>query len=246
MWTFFEKSSCALLGFLFFQNFRSKSLQFITAYMKCSTKPMKSKPKNLAIATATAAGAAPAVAAINFTSLDSALTADYSPSQAVYFSLKDGTASNANFTPSNDQFTLFHLSNNSTKPQISTSSGGGILVQGSYAANLSLGDTISSSGAFSSARYINNSGSNDANWGADTRGYLGLKFDNNGTDNYGWADVEYTSSQTLVLYGFAYEDSGAAIAAGAVPEPSSAALLAALAAGSAAMLRRRRAACVDA
>lgn len=213
---------------------------------------MKSKSKNLAIATATAAGAAPAVAAINFTSLDPALIANVSSSQNVYFSLNDGTASNDSFTTSNDQFGLNFFSNKSLKPQITSRDGDVILSQSGYAANLSQGDTISSSGSFISGSgditgaIINSEGHNDANWVAGTRGYLGLRFDNSGTENYGWADVEYTSSETLVLYGFAYEDSGEAIAAGAVPEPSSAALLAALAAGSAAMLRRRRAACVDA
>ncbi|HYG25100.1 MAG TPA: PEP-CTERM sorting domain-containing protein [Verrucomicrobiae bacterium] len=75
-------------------------------------------------------------------------------------------------------------------------------------------------------------------WTAGQRAYLGLRFNNGGTTNYGWADITLNSYQSVTLHGFAYETSGGAITAGAVPEPSQFALLALGAAGVAALRRR--------
>jgi hypothetical protein len=81
----------------------------------------------------------------------------------------------------------------------------------------------------------------DSGWatGEDgTSGFLGFTFDNAGTTNYGWLAVTYNAeSQTLEIGDFAYEDSGAGILAGAIPEPSSLGLLALGASG---LLARRR------
>lgn len=71
-----------------------------------------------------------------------------------------------------------------------------------------------------------------------TSGYVGFSFENAGTVNYGWLAVTYNdASQTLVIGDFAYENSGASIAAGAIPEPSSLGLLVLGASG---LLARRR------
>ncbi len=70
---------------------------------------------------------------------------------------------------------------------------------------------------------------------AAPRGYVGVSFELEnesvggaaaGTTVYGWMDIERVSSTSGTLHGWAYDDTGAAIAAGAVPEPSSLALLA--------------------
>lgn len=82
---------------------------------------------------------------------------------------------------------------------------------------------------------------------ADQIRYIGVRFNLGGGDLYGWIALRINSSDLLTgdVLGWAYEDTGAAIAAGAttgapVPEPSSLTLLAAGAAGLAALRRRRK------
>ena len=79
-------------------------------------------------------------------------------------------------------------------------------------------------------------------WSPGTTGFVGLRFDTTTTPLFGWAQLSYNVDQTLTLHDFAYEASGGAILAGAIPEPSTAALLGlgALVAGSAALYRRRQ------
>jgi hypothetical protein len=74
----------------------------------------------------------------------------------------------------------------------------------------------------------------------NTSGFIAIGFYNDQTEinNYGRVVVtDNAASQNLVIGGFAYEDSGAGIVAGAVPETSSLALLAWGATG---LLARRR------
>jgi len=59
----------------------------------------------------------------------------------------------------------------------------------------------------------------------------------------GWLDVQVNAGGTYTLHGYAYEDNGGAIDAGAIPTPAAAPMgLAALAAGAAGLRRRRAAA----
>jgi hypothetical protein len=71
--------------------------------------------------------------------------------------------------------------------------------------------------------------------------YVGVRFQlaDGGPIRYGWIGVDITSDTDLTgrITGFAYEDTGGAINAGAVPEPSGLALLAL---GAPFLLRRRR------
>ena len=77
-------------------------------------------------------------------------------------------------------------------------------------------------------------------------GYIGVKFNPDGTDLYGWIhvdNVEYDLS-SYHIDGWAYEDNGASILAGeipaVVPEPSSMVLFAAGAAGLAIFRKRKK------
>jgi hypothetical protein len=59
---------------------------------------------------------------------------------------------------------------------------------------------------------------------ATTTGYLGLTIPDplvSGQQDYGWAEISVNLSAEITLDGFAYDDSGAAILAGEVPEPTS-------------------------
>lgn len=77
-------------------------------------------------------------------------------------------------------------------------------------------------------------------------GYYGFKFTSNNpegtvgtTTMYGWAQISFTTGGPGSVVSFAYENTGAAIAAGAVPEPSSLSMLALGALGLTQMRRRR-------
>jgi hypothetical protein len=116
------------------------------------------------------------------------------------------------------------------------------------------GSTISSGAGFrTNSMFVlgeNKKGSAVGEWEFSTNGIAGFKL---GSGNFGWIrlHVENTDSDVypdrMTAIDWAYEDSGAAIAAGATgsaapaPAPASLALLATGAVGVAAMRRRRRA-----
>jgi PEP-CTERM motif-containing protein len=124
-----------------------------------------------------------------------------------------------------------------------------------YALRLGSGSTIGSNLGFSGQNYsfFNNyypgfmttpPGAGNGNWKPGDEGFLGLTITIGGNTVYGWADVTLNnlngnSPGVFTLHGLAYEDSGAAIQAGAVPEPSAIALLVAGAAGVLALKRRK-------
>ncbi len=100
--------------------------------------------------------------------------------------------------------------------------------------------------AVSAAGHVSSLGA--AGWGAKN-GYIGFDFKNGETTDYGWIKLSFTTTEngaagSFNIESYAYDDSGAAIQAGAgtpTPEPgtSSLALLAIGAAGITALRRRK-------
>jgi hypothetical protein len=127
----------------------------------------------------------------------------------------------------------------------------GIAGSGNYASFLTSGDTIGSSLAFKTGySYLTNGGV--GNWHVGDHGFLGLTFLFNGMTVYGWADVTLNnvngnSPGVFTLSGLAFEDSGAAIAAGAtgsgntVPETGNTLALLVIGAAGVLALKRRQA-----
>lgn len=202
---------------------------------------MSTRIKHFAIITAAGFFTASASAEIIHTHLAEPISiANIVDGETMYFSLFEQWAANdSGPTQGGDLFQLGMLSS-SIIVFDGINNGEIAFGSGSYAKYFSTGSPVSSSESFGTSHPLNVQGLNDANWPRGTRGFVGLKFDNNGTDNFGWADLEYTPDRSTILYGFAYDNSGAAIEAGAIPEPKTAALLTALAAGSVILLKRRR------
>ncbi len=76
---------------------------------------------------------------------------------------------------------------------------------------------------------VNVKGNNSSgNWLGGDRGYIGVRFQLDGNDHFGWFDIGIEENNfTTTIFGYAWEDQpGVSIAAGAIPEPGSLQLLA--------------------
>lgn len=106
--------------------------------------------------------------------------------------------------------------------------------------SLSASDTVDGSvgNIFADEGFIIDSGV--TNWTPGTTGYAGFFFNDGATDIYGWVEMDFSAdSSTFTVLQYAYDDSGAAIQVGAIPEPSTALLLGLGLVGLAAVCRRR-------
>ncbi|MEO0509775.1 MAG: hypothetical protein AAF065_07950 [Verrucomicrobiota bacterium] len=126
-----------------------------------------------------------------------------------------------------DEFDLYRQS----------SPGGTVRSTGFSIRDFSSGETIGVANTFSAGGTFYNGGTFDNSLGQ----YAGVAFDSGSGIRYGWLQLQFDQvANTINLVDFAYDDSGADIAAGAVPEPAHAPVIAALLAGSAAACMRRQ------
>jgi hypothetical protein len=107
---------------------------------------------------------------------------------------------------------------------------GGVYEGAASAFNLAPGTPVTAAGPYSSGLY----GPLNLN---STNNYVGFRFQNEAAGNqtqYGWFQMSIGTSATdpaRSIIGYAYEDSGANINVGQVPEPTTTALLGVMAAG---------------
>jgi len=110
-------------------------------------------------------------------------------------------------------------------------SNGGLSLDTTTYATLAAGTPISSANTFLNTT----SSAATAAWRAGSNLYLGVRLTNSQTSavNFGWVHLNTTGSTgfPVTIVDYAYEDSGAAINAGQVPEPTTFALLGVMAAG---------------
>jgi hypothetical protein len=112
---------------------------------------------------------------------------------------------------------------------------------------LHTGDVVSAGMAFSNQRIpliVSGALASVRSFVSGTPAFVGFSFTEKGTTCYGWASITITegaSVSTITVNEWAYEDSGAAITVGAVPEPAQTAVgLGALALGAAGLRRWRK------
>jgi hypothetical protein len=200
--------------------------------------------------------AAYAAAAGSALAMSGAADADiiYSGVQNVTIESIGGVKSNARIdVDGNGDDDLFMSVNGRGFATVDISNGAQVAYSGMsyWARRFGSGSTIGSGADFNTfskfIRGTDNKGGTFGNWNFSTTGIAGFQL---GSGNFGWIrlhveSISGKSADKLTAIDWAYEDSGAAIAAGATgsaaPAPASLALLATGAVGVAAMRRRRKA-----
>jgi hypothetical protein len=176
---------------------------------------------------ATAAGVAAATAAqgdIVYTDVEDAIVS--AGNGSLYVDIEGKTALNTSGSSDDLQFYFVENSPGQTeKPHLSGQNEASAASYSSYItfiskipADVSIGSSLS----YQTEGYLEDYGNGD--WTEDGTGYIGFKL---GSGNYGWAQLTYNDTDgSMTIHDFAYENSGSAIVAGAIPEPASLALIA--------------------
>jgi hypothetical protein len=156
----------------------------------------------------------------------------------VYMNFVTGATSTTGFTgydfnPYNNNAGLAFFSPGTGQGTVAATS-----TTGSAAIRLNMGDAIGAAQIFNAGQAVGTA------FFTGGLGYVGIRFLNEATGviNYGWALLNVTNGNgfpaTVVSY--AYENTGATITAGAVPEPTTTALLGVMAAGALGVRQWRR------
>ena len=213
--------------------------------------PRRARSSNLLLAAPALALAAPAARAdIIYTSINgsSGLTVSYQGNR-ILFNPLNGYANivPVNTTPPTTDFVLipgiYFIPSNQPPPFLARGHAAGSIAAtqpspGYYLLDkFTLGQPIGSSSTFFHYGYFFYSGSGPFPPNVDTSGYVGLQLSNN---DYAWALIERHADNSFTLFSMAYDNTGAPINAGAVPEPADSAFAAALLAGSLAAYRARQ------
>ena len=109
-----------------------------------------------------------------------------------------------------------------------------------YLNNFGAGDTVDGSLSFGLEAFLVEKDVTNPDYTPGTIGYAGFTYDAGSGPIYGWLQIEFLASATdFRVLQWAYDDTGAPINVGAIPEPSTVLLMGLGLAGLAASVRRR-------
>jgi hypothetical protein len=114
---------------------------------------------------------------------------------------------------------------NSSTAQLAISPTGG-MNNVDWLTQYDLGDTVDGSLVFGASGFLVKDNVSNPGWIPGEIGYAGFVFDPSGTPLYGWLQIQFDAGgTTFTVLQWAYEDSGAPIPVGMVPEPATAIML---------------------
>ncbi len=173
---------------------------------------------------ASGAGAPAAIIHVDFTGLPVVIPSSF---DGLYLNAVTGTLSTAASPPVGWDINPYNNGTGLAFFAPATPSGQGILASGPTALALLGGETIGPAGIYQPDQALG------TNFHTTTTQYAGFRFlnESTGQTNYGWLQIRTTGGATspgfpASLLGYAYENTGAPLTAGQIPEPASSGLLA--------------------